>query len=181
MNHLDYLAIPQFLLSRPRRRRQRPRFQNLMLRNNHLHTGFCMENLHFNNLLSIVYAFTMSLLADLVLLAHFAIAAFLVTGLLLIPLGAYRQWSWVRIRRLRQIHAGLMVFIAIEAIFHITCPLTTLEALLRHTHAPESFWADQLSKILYWDLPLEFFTILYGCCVIWVLYLWKSVPPVNTP
>jgi hypothetical protein len=121
----------------------------------------------------------MTLLADLVLLIHFAIAAFLVTGMLLIPLGAHYQWTWVRSRRYRQIHIGLMVFIALEAIFHITCPLTILEAFLRSTTAPNSFWADRLSKILYWDLPLEFFTILYDCCVIWILYLWQSVPPRN--
>ena len=119
------------------------------------------------------------LLADLVLITHFAIAAFLALGMLLIPLGAYWHWAWVRSRRLRQIHMGLMVLIAIEALFHITCPLTTLEAYLRKSTAPESFWADQLGKILYWDLPLEFFTILYGCCVVWALFLWKSVPPIN--
>jgi glycopeptide antibiotics resistance protein len=121
------------------------------------------------------------LLADLVLGAHFAIAAFLVLGMVLIPLGAYWHWTWVRSRHLRQIHMGLMVLIAIEALFHITCPLTTLEAYLRKSTAPESFWADQLGKILYWDLPLEFFTILYGCCVVWALFLWKSVPPINRP
>ena len=120
--------------------------------------------------------FLTTFLADLVLLIHFAIAAFLVVGMLLIPLGAYWQWSWVLARRLRQIHAGFMVLITIETSFHFTCPLTTLEALLRHTHAPELFWAAKISKILYWDLPLEFFTIFYGCCVIWVLYLWISVP-----
>lgn len=121
------------------------------------------------------------LLADLVLITHFAIAAFLALGMLLIPLGAYWHWAWVRSRRLRQIHMGLMILIAIEALFHITCPLTTLEAYLRKSTAPESFWADQLGKILYWDLPLEFFTILYGCCVVWTLFLWKSVPPINRP
>ena len=121
------------------------------------------------------------LLADLVLITHFAIAAFLALGMLLIPLGAYWHWTWVRSRRLRQIHMGLMILIAIEALFHITCPLTTLEAYLRKSTAPESFWADQLGKILYWDLPLEFFTILYGCCVVWTLFLWKSVPPINRP
>ena len=121
------------------------------------------------------------LLADLVLITHFAIAAFLALGMLLIPLGAYWHWTWVRSRRLRQIHMGLMILIAIEALFHITCPLTTLEAYLRKSTAPESFWADQLGKILYWDLPLEFFTILYGCCVVWALFLWKSVPPINRP
>ncbi len=119
----------------------------------------------------------MTFLADLVLYVHFGIAAFLVFGMLLIPLGSYWQWSWVQARRFRQIHAGLMVFISVEAVFHITCPLTTLESFLRKTTAPESFWADQISKILYWDLPVEFFTILYLCCVIWVICLWKFVPP----
>jgi hypothetical protein len=121
------------------------------------------------------------LLADLVLATHFAIAAFLALGMLLIPLGAYSKWGWVRSRRLRQIHLGLMILVAIEALFHITCPLTTLEAYLRNSTAAESFWADQLGKILYWDLPLEFFTILYGCCVVWTLFLWKFVPPINRP
>ena len=138
---------------------------------------FFGENDIFNIAVLTVYAFVMSLLADIVLLSHFAITAFLVIGMLVIPLGAYWHWSWVRARRIRELHAGLMALIAIEALFHITCPLTILESLLRNTAPPESFWANQLSKILYWDLPVEFFTILYGCCVIWILYLWKYVPP----
>lgn len=119
----------------------------------------------------------MKLLADLVLITHFAIAAFLVLGMVLIPLGAYCRWSWVQVRRLRQIHLGLMIFIAIEALFHITCPLTTLEAHLRNTAAPESFWMHQLSQLLYWDLPIQFFTILYFGCALWIIALWKYVPP----
>lgn len=122
----------------------------------------------------------MKLLADLVLITHFAIAAFLVLGMVFIPLGAYRHWAWVRSRRLRQIHLGLMLLIAIEALFHMTCPLTTLEAYLRNSTAPESFWGHQLSQLLYWDLPIQFFTILYLGCLAWIIRLWKMVPPNNT-
>ena len=117
------------------------------------------------------------LLADLVLITHFAIAAFLALGMLLIPLGAYWHWTWVRSRRLRQIHMGLMLLIAIEALFHITCPLTTLEAFLRDTTAPKSFWMHQLSQLLYWDLPIQFFTILYLGCLAWTIGLWNIIPP----
>ena len=37
-------------------------------------------------------------LADLVLAIHFALAAFVASGLLLIPMGAICHWQWVRNR-----------------------------------------------------------------------------------
>ncbi len=119
----------------------------------------------------------MTLLADIVLAFHFALALFLVFGMTLIPLGFLYSWQWTRNRRFRQVHAGLMIFIAIEAIFAITCPLTLIEAQLRQTSAPESFWAYQLNQLLYWDLPPSFFLMLYLACSLWVIYLWKKVPP----
>lgn len=122
----------------------------------------------------------MALIADLVLALHFFIALFITLGLLLIPLGFFYTWSWIRDLRFRQIHAGLMLFVAIEAMFAITCPLTVLEARLRQTTAPESFWAYQLNQLLYWDLPPSFFLVLYLLCSIWVIYLWKRIPPVQS-
>ena len=123
----------------------------------------------------------MALIADLVLALHFAIALFITLGLLLIPLGFVYSWSWIRNRRFRQIHAGLMLFVAIEAVFAITCPLTALEAQLRQTTAPESFWTYQLNQLLYWNLPPSFFLGLYLLCSIWVIYLWWRIPPRFTP
>ena len=119
----------------------------------------------------------MTSLADIVLAFHFGIALFITLGLLLIPLGFIYSWSWIRNRRFRQIHAGLMLFIAIEAVFAITCPLTVLEAQLRQTTAPQSFWAYQLNQLLYWDLPPSLFAGLYLLCSIWVVYLWRRIPP----
>lgn len=81
----------------------------------------------------------MTLLADIVLAIHFGIAAFIAAGLVLIPWGAVRGWAWVRWRRLRLAHAGLMVFVAAEAVVGMTCPLTVVEAYLRGARAPESF------------------------------------------
>jgi hypothetical protein len=119
----------------------------------------------------------MTSLADIVLAFHFGIALFITLGLLLIPLGFIYSWSWIRNRHFRQIHAGLMLFVAIEAVFAITCPLTVLEAQLRQTTAPQSFWAYQLNQLLYWDLPPSFFMGLYLLCSIWVVYLWRRIPP----
>lgn len=121
----------------------------------------------------------MSLIADLVLALHFAIALFIALGLLLIPLGFIYSWSWIRNRRFRQIHAILMLLVAIETVFAITCPLTVLEARLRQTTAPESFWAHHLNQLLYWDLPPVFFLGIYLLCSIWVIFLWKRIPPIQ--
>ena len=120
----------------------------------------------------------MTLLADIVLAIHFGIAAFIAAGLVLIPWGAVRGWAWVRWRRLRLAHAGLMVFVAAEAVVGMTCPLTVVEAYLRGANAPESFWGYWLERLLYWNLPPSFFLVLYGLCAIWVVVLWRRYPPV---
>jgi hypothetical protein len=117
------------------------------------------------------------LLADIVLGLHLAIAVFITTGLILVPLGGYRGWLWVRNRRLRVLHAGLMVFVAIEALFGIACPLTVLESVLRQQEAPDYFLADLMHRLLYWNAPLELFLVLYLVCALWVLILWRWVPP----
>jgi hypothetical protein len=120
--------------------------------------------------------FNATILADLVLALHFGVAAFITAGLVLIPLGGWLDWRWVRGRKLRMTHAGLMVFVALEAIIGMTCPLTILEASLRQTAAPQSFWGYQLQRLLYWDLPLSFFLWLYVICALWVIWLWWRVP-----
>ena len=118
-------------------------------------------------------------LADLVLAIHFALAAFVASGLLLIPMGAIFNWQWVRNNVFRTVHAGLMVFVAVEALIGMTCPLTTIEAYLRGTEAQASFLAHHLSRLLYWDLPLGFFVWLYVACAVWVVCLWWYCPPIS--
>ena len=118
-------------------------------------------------------------LADLVLAIHFALAAFVASGLLLIPIGAICDWLWVRSRIFRTVHTGLMVFVTVEALIGMTCPLTTIEAYLRGTEAQEFFLAHHLSRLLYWDLPLSFFLWLYVACSVWVMCLWWYSPPIS--
>ncbi|MGA1734860.1 MAG: DUF2784 domain-containing protein [Burkholderiaceae bacterium] len=116
-------------------------------------------------------------LADAVLALHLAIAVFITAGLVLVPLGCVFAWNCVRHFRLRLSHAGLMVFVALEALLGVACPLTVIEFALRDEQAPDFFLANLMHQVLYWDAPLEFFMILYMVCGLWVLILWRWVPP----
>jgi hypothetical protein len=69
-----------------------------------------------------------------------------------------------------------MVFVAAEAVVGMTCPLTVIEAHLRGTEAPPSFWGFWLQRLLYWDLPPNFFLLLYIICAVWALVLWVKFP-----
>ena len=114
--------------------------------------------------------------ADLVMVAHFLLAAFVVSGLLVIPIGYKIGWTWVRNRRLRISHASLMSFITAETIVGLTCPLTILEHNLRGNSPVRSFIGHWVERVLYWDLPHEIFIILYFLCFAWVVFLWKRCP-----
>ena len=63
-----------------------------------------------------------ALLADALVVAHFAYMAFVVGGLLAIFLGGFRGWAWVRNLWLRLAHLGAIVVVALEACFGILCP-----------------------------------------------------------
>ncbi len=114
------------------------------------------------------------MLADLVLVIHFCIAGFITAGFVLVPLGAVLGWSWVRRRRLRQLHAGAIVFVALEALAGIACPLTVWEAALRGGTVGETGF---IGRLLYWDFPPAFFTLLYVALALLAIALWRWVPP----
>ncbi|MEY3970122.1 MAG: hypothetical protein RI968_409 [Pseudomonadota bacterium] len=122
---------------------------------------------------------TLLILADIVLALHLLLATLIAAGLLLIPLGGIRHWRWVRNRRLRLTHAALMLFIALEAILGLTCPLTILEYGLRQEDAPRHFLAETMERLLYWDAPPEAFILLYVICAAWALLLWRLIPPLD--
>ena len=71
------------------------------------------------------------LLADLVLMLHFSVVAFVVGGLVLIFVGNLRGWRWVNALWFRLAHLGGIAVVIAEAWLGITCPLTTLEMGLR--------------------------------------------------
>ena len=115
--------------------------------------------------------------ADLILIVHFCIVFFVVFGLVALPIGYLRNYSWTCNAKLRVAHMSLMGFITLEAILGITCPLTILENTLRQIEYQQSFVSYWLSHFIYWDLPTHFFVTLYFVCFIWSLIFWKIHPP----
>jgi hypothetical protein len=103
-----------------------------------------------------------ALVADLVLVAHFAFVLFVVGGFALILAGAALGWRWIRSRPFRYTHLASIVFVAAEALVGAACPLTVWEDVLRRTSpdAP-SFVARWVSRLLYYDLPEWVFATAY--------------------
>ena len=128
-------------------------------------------------MMRLLLAGVISLAADLVMIAHFLLAAFLTAGFVAIPIGYKFRWSWAQNRRLRICHASVMGFITAETILGLTCPLTVLEHSLRGDSPPQSFVGYWIQRILYWDLPHEIFIAAYFLCFAWVVFLWKWFPP----
>ena len=115
--------------------------------------------------------------ADLVMIAHFLLAAFITAGFVAIPIGYKFNWSLAQNRRLRILHALFMGLITAETIVGLACPLTVLEHSLRGDSPPQSFISYWIKRILYWDLPHEIFIAVYFLCFAWVIFLWKWCPP----
>ena len=117
------------------------------------------------------------MLADAVLLAHFAIAAFIVCGLVFVWVGAALGWRWVRNPWFRYLHLAAIAFVAAEALLGIACPLTVWEDLLRGSVRAESFIARWVHRLLYYRAPEWIFTAAYALWTLATLLTLWLVPP----
>jgi hypothetical protein len=102
-----------------------------------------------------------SLLADLLLVVHFGIVVFIVGGLVLVWVGAWREWRWVRHRTFRYLHLAAIAFVALEAVLGYACPLTVWEDLLRGGMKSGSFVGRWVQRALYYNAPDWIFTVAY--------------------
>lgn len=123
------------------------------------------------------------LLADVVLIAHFLYVLFVVTGLLLIWIGGFMEWQWVKLFWFRVIHLASIAFVAIISLFNIPCPLTILEMNLRISGGADfhsqRFIQHWLHKILFYEAPDVVFTILYVSFAVLVGISFYYVPVSN--
>ena len=117
------------------------------------------------------------LVADALLVFHFAIAAFVGGGLILVWIGAASGWIWVRNPWFRYAHLGAIAFVAAEALFGYACPLTVWEDMLRGGVRPESFIGRWVYRLLYYNAPEWVFTTLYAGWAGATLLTLKLVPP----
>ena len=117
------------------------------------------------------------LAADALLVFHFAVAAYVVGGLILVWIGAAAGWIWVRNPWFRYAHLGAIVFVAAEALLGYACPLTVWEDMLRGGVRPESFIGRWVYRLLYYNAPEWLFTTLYAAWAGATLLTLKLVPP----
>lgn len=117
-------------------------------------------------------------LADAVLLVHLAVILFNIFGLVVIPLGAWRGWAFVRILWWRALHLGILAVVALQAVFERACFLTVWQSeLVAHEAAPAPLIRSWVGRLIFWPLPLWFFALLYLAVWIYALVLWWKVPP----
>ena len=102
-----------------------------------------------------------SLLADFILVVHFAFVSFVVGGLGLIWLGGLLRWRWVRRFWFRIAHFAAIAFVAAEALAGAMCPLTVWEDALRGRDTDVGFIARWIHRVMFYTLPDWVFTLVY--------------------
>jgi hypothetical protein len=118
-----------------------------------------------------------SALADLVLAVHFGFVLFVVGGFAFILAGAALGWRWVRSRGFRLGHLAAIVFVALESLVGIVCPLTAWENALRGSTEDRSFVARWIARLLYYDFPEWVFAAAYVAFAVAVAAAWRLVHP----
>ncbi|MGM0449646.1 MAG: DUF2784 domain-containing protein [Pseudomonadota bacterium] len=121
------------------------------------------------------------LLADLLLLVHAAIVAFVVAGLMLFLVGGFRGWHWVRNPWVRYAHLATIGFVVVQSWLGRLCPLTLWEHELRRASGQSAhelgfveYWVGEL---LYYDLPGWVFVLGYTVFAALVVAAWWWLPP----
>ncbi|MCX7824813.1 MAG: DUF2784 domain-containing protein [Verrucomicrobiae bacterium] len=122
------------------------------------------------------------LAADAVLMVHFAFVAFVVLGLVLIWIGHFRRWSFVRNFWFRIAHLLAIGIVAGESLLDIVCPLTTWEAQLRllaggGQRYEGSFIQHWVHRIMFYEASETTFAVIYVLFFLAVLAsLWWVKP-----
>ena len=118
-----------------------------------------------------------SLLADVILVLHFAFVLFVTGSLPLVWIGAAAGWRWIRNFRFRALHLAAIVFVAAEALAGVWCPLTLWEDALRGARQEKGFIARWIHGVMFYELPGWVFTAAYLLFALAVAATWWRIPP----
>jgi hypothetical protein len=117
-----------------------------------------------------------SLLADTILVIHFAFVVFVVAGFVLILAGLLAHWTWIHNRVFRIAHLVAIGVVVLQAWFGQLCPLTIWENELRRRAGQsgysESFVEHWLHKILFYEAEPWVFTAIYSAFGVLVVLVW---------
>ena len=117
------------------------------------------------------------LFSEIILLLHLLIFLFITFSFILIPIGYFQKWEWVKNKYYRSIHLILMGIVSIETILGFMCPLTILENYFRDDIKVDNKLTEIAHQILYWDLPNYQFIILYILSFSYLIFLWFFFKP----
>src|SRR6266850_3189781 len=119
--------------------------------------------------------------ADIVLLTHAAFVGFVVLGLILIIVGGFRRWHWLKNPWFRFGHLAAIGVVVLQAWLGVICPLTTLEMALRERAGDAvysgSFVAHWLQRLLFYQAPTWVFTLCYTLFGLLVIASWLAFRP----
>jgi hypothetical protein len=122
-----------------------------------------------------------SLVADAILVTHILFVTFVVLGLILIFVGKFLSWLWIRNPWFRVTHLLGIGVVVLQAWFGVICPLTIWEMDLRskagETIYEGSFITHWLNELLYYQAPLWVFVTCYTVFGGLVLASWFLVRP----
>jgi hypothetical protein len=129
-------------------------------------------------------------LADATLVVHLFYIGFVVFSLVLILLGWFLKWQWVRNPWFRWLHLLAIAIVVFESFLKITCPLTTLELYYRAQAGQDAEavkWGDKIPEISDWMWGLrkllfpgcsaEFFVPVYLAIASLIILSLLLVPP----
>lgn len=120
---------------------------------------------------------TAAILGRAVLAAHLALIAFNVFGLVIVPLGGWRGWAFVRVRWWRTLHLASMAAVVLQALFGRACILTLWQEALTGGGRHDPLIMRVINNLIYWPLPMWAFTSAYVALFAYALALWRLVPP----
>jgi hypothetical protein len=126
-------------------------------------------------------------LADIILVIHFAIVLFVIFGLLLTLIGLAMRWAWVRNFWFRLAHLIAIGVVAAQTWCDVMCPLTTLEGYWRikagQSAYEKSFMEDWVGDLIFYDFPSWVFTLCYTVfgAVVLATFIWGPPRPPKRP
>ena len=121
------------------------------------------------------------LAADAILALHVLFVVFVVCGLILIFVGKFRNWTWVRNFWFRLAHLGAIAIVVLQSWLGVICPLTIWEMELRDRAGDSvysgSFIAHWLQTLLYYSAPEWVFIVAYSLFGGLVVASWIWIRP----
>jgi hypothetical protein len=121
------------------------------------------------------------LAAQAIFWVHIGIIAFNVFGLIVIPLGVWWGWAFVRVLWWRLLHLVALLIVALQAMLGRACFLTIWESDLAaragETSSNLPLIQGWITRLVFWPLPIWAFAVFYVAIALYVIALWVIVPP----